>query len=130
MLRRVAHARTDVSAKCSAFTNRVKRFGEVGTALAVSNNRRKLRIVFLRSVRLLLVTAYVVPTTPILVTLMIEVLRSPESSVLTRTTRRNIPEDILHSHRRENLKSYILTIANTVKPRSTIPESTIFRIHR
>jgi hypothetical protein len=29
-------------------------------------------------------------------------------SVLTRTTRRNIPEDtILHSHRRENLKSYI-----------------------
>jgi hypothetical protein len=30
-------------------------------------------------------------------------------SVLTRTTRRNIPEDtILHSHRRENLKSYSL----------------------
>jgi hypothetical protein len=30
-----------------------------------------------------------------------------ETSVLTRTTGRNIPEDtILHSHRRENLKSY------------------------
>jgi hypothetical protein len=30
-------------------------------------------------------------------------------SVLTRATWRNIPEDaILHSHRRENLKSYIL----------------------
>jgi hypothetical protein len=30
-----------------------------------------------------------------------------ETSVLTRSTRRNIPEDtILHSHRRENLKSY------------------------
>jgi hypothetical protein len=27
--------------------------------------------------------------------------------VLTRSTRRNIPEDILHSHRRENLTSYI-----------------------
>jgi hypothetical protein len=32
---------------------------------------------------------------------------SSETSVLTRTTRRNNPEDtILHSHRRENLKSY------------------------
>jgi hypothetical protein len=31
------------------------------------------------------------------------------SSVLTRTTRRNNPEDTnLHSHRRENLKSYIV----------------------
>jgi hypothetical protein len=30
------------------------------------------------------------------------------TSVLTRTTRRNIPEDtILHSHRRENLESYV-----------------------
>jgi hypothetical protein len=32
---------------------------------------------------------------------------SSETSVLTRATRRNNPEDtILHSHRRENLKSY------------------------
>jgi hypothetical protein len=33
---------------------------------------------------------------------------SSETSVLTRATRRNNPEDtILHSHRRENLKFYI-----------------------
>jgi hypothetical protein len=33
---------------------------------------------------------------------------SSETSVPTRNTRRHIPEDdILHSHRRDNLKSYI-----------------------
>jgi hypothetical protein len=68
--------------------------------------------VFLRSVRRLLVAACVVPSSPIFVILMKEAPCSSETSVLTTATWRNNPEDtIIHSHRRENLKSYRIFIS-------------------
>jgi hypothetical protein len=42
----------------------------------------------------------------ILSILMMEAMRSSETSLPTRATWCHTPEDIFHSHRRENLKSY------------------------
>jgi hypothetical protein len=86
MLRRVALGRIDDSEELSASFIRVTRISELGTTLVVTSNQRTLQ-------RRLLVTASVVPSSPILVTLMMEALSPSETSVLTRDTLRNIPED-------------------------------------
>jgi hypothetical protein len=84
MLRGVAPVRTYVLEELSASIIRVTGIGELRTALAATSNRRKLRrnryeyiiVLFLRSVRRLLVTTNVVPSSLILVTLLMDALHS------------------------------------------------------
>jgi hypothetical protein len=77
-------------------------------ALVISDVSEELSasLVFLRSFRQLLVAASVISSSPILDTLMKVALRSTETLVIIRATRRNIQEYvIIHSHRRENRKA-------------------------
>jgi hypothetical protein len=82
MLCHKALVRTYVSEEPSAPFIRVTRIGELGTKLVANINRRTLR-------------------------------RNTRYVGSSRSTWRNIPEDtILHSHRRENLKSYICLLGH------------------
>jgi hypothetical protein len=74
MFGRVALVRTDVSEEHIASIIRVARIDELGITLAL----------FLRSVRRLVVVDNVVPSSTILLTLIMEAIRSSETSVLTR----------------------------------------------
>jgi hypothetical protein len=76
--------------------------------IQVASNLINNKIVYSISLQRVLVASYcyIVPSSPILVTLMMEALHSSETPVVTTATWRNISEDgIHHSHSRENLKS-------------------------
>jgi hypothetical protein len=79
MLCRTALVRTDISEERIASIIRVTGIGEAGTLFLVSTFR-------------LLVAANVVLVSSILVTLLIEAIRSSETSVLIRAIKRNITE--------------------------------------
>jgi hypothetical protein len=88
MLRRVALVRTDDLEERGTSIITVTRIDEIGTKLVVTN--------------------YAENSPLIIFTLIMETILSYESSVPTRATRRNIPEDgILYFQCSENPKSYV-----------------------
>jgi hypothetical protein len=87
---------------------KVTRIGALGTTITE---------MFIRSVLLLLVTANIVPRSPILVTLMLEAISFSETSVITRATRRHIPQNsILQRLFLSNIIRNGIEIDNVVKP--------------
>jgi hypothetical protein len=83
----VALATTDVSEERIASIIRMQRIRELGTI------------------------ANIVSNSLILPTLVMKAIFSSETSAFTRATSIHIPEDgIIHNHRRQNLKSYVLLL--------------------
>jgi hypothetical protein len=106
---------------------RVTRIGESGTKLTALKRASVTRNV---------------PSLPNLSTLMIDAINFSEASGLARATLRHTPEDgILHSHRRENFKSYIALTGWALQQRRHVspvrydlgfyfPENAILHSHR
>jgi hypothetical protein len=98
MLHLMALGRTEITEEHSTSIITVTKIGELEKTLAVTSNRSTL--VFLRNVRRLLAIVIVVPSSPILVTLMTEPLLSSEKSGLTSATWHNIAlDDIVHERK-------------------------------
>jgi hypothetical protein len=103
MLHGVALLGRDVSEDPITPIIRLTRLCELGIP---SEAQWEAILLVLRSVLRLLVTANVIPSSAILVSLMMEAICSSEASVHSTAIRRNISLDgILHSHRRDNLSS-------------------------
>jgi hypothetical protein len=103
MIRHLTLVRTDISEERIGTIIRAAKIGGLGTTLTVTSNLyRVLRMIIIANV----------PSSSILVTLMMEAIRSFGTSVFTRSTRRTIQEDgILQLKYICGLKSLSVTIS-------------------